>query len=230
MEISSDPMLPFVELERPEEVVDVRLFASSIPFSERSVNQVWRRVVEQAYNAAELSDCLDALGTARAHGILTPAYTAAQETWTDTEVSASLYVGHVHGKPFTSLNLHDSRISYQYRVLGDNLLQYFDSCMRHNEIVLYDIASVEQYIYGVTGAMTAPEPVLVDLELHSGRGFVGDQLYVFMEEFIMPIEKSSGTAQTSLRAGLRGLAEKHISSSAAAIDRLRYEQVLQMVT
>jgi len=201
---------PFSEAMTPNaRVVQRREIYSSLPLSERHIETSWRKIVE-AGSEEEFFTNLAALDDYRATGLHTPPFTASIEQWADGgEDSYVLYVGHVTGSQHDQIDMQHPQILKDYMELGTGILDYLDTCWSNDKPYLYDITKIDQFIYGTSGTTPTPMPLLVDLELHYAYGFDKQELRWFTDEFLVPIEKSSGTHQTLLRHKIIELAEKY---------------------
>ncbi len=195
-----------IQFELYEETIKIDPFLSSIPIESRvNHHKTWRRVVEEPTNIDEFSYCLIALNNLRSQGIHTPPYSALVETYKDGYKQYTLQVGHVEGSTFDNLEITE-KIFDDYRELGHKILKYFNYCHLSGKAYLTDIARVDQYIYGQTNGITKPQPILVDLELHTSSRVDYSQLNMFEERFITPLEDYSNHRQKDLRNKLSSLA------------------------
>lgn len=205
MVYNSDPMMKHIS--QASGVRHMEFFAASLPYDNREIDrEPWRRIVECAYDEPSFSEALVALDFFRACGLRTPPYTAAIEQYDDGVTNCTLYVGHVEGRQWSELNFSDSAVEEGYRVLGSNILEYFERCIDEGVAYLTDVPKLDQFIYQETPA-ELKGLIFVDLELHHSNGDISDQLEMFEEEFMIPLELRTGQEQHGLREKLRTLTD-----------------------
>lgn len=192
------------------------LLVSVPPNNPTATQEVYVRVVEEAgYGDAvdygRFFGALAVLDAYRAEGFLTPPYTAGVETRrTHGEIyrQAVLLVDHVDGLHFNEVDFTRPQAVRDYAEHGRRLIDYFRNCHVQNLPFLTDITKIDQSLY-VQVSPSQYRLVMVDLEGHTSQGPMADQLLRFIDSFIVPLERASGTEQLQLRRELQAMLDAY---------------------